>query len=225
MRTCKIANLPNKIREQLNTRLRDGEAGQTILSWLNSLPEVKSVLAKDFDSRPINKVNLSDWRSGGYSDWLIRQDALAFVQQIQDKHALGHDPLTDCIAAKLVQWVGLQYAASARAQILAEPDLDLKWTSLRQLCADSLRLRRAELAAERLQLRRESFEAEDMARDIQQKADSLERKLHIGLLTAAFKSPKNPSDDITGDNIEELEQHLEHQSDSPDQPAPPVKPS
>ena len=57
-RIGKIARLPGGIRAQLNTRLQDGEEGKEIILWLNSLPEVKEVLAKKFDGRPINDQNL-----------------------------------------------------------------------------------------------------------------------------------------------------------------------
>src|SRR6266851_4484844 len=70
MRTGKIARLPHDIREQLNRRLNDGEQAHSILEWLNSVPEVQAVLAASFDGRPLNKVNLTEWRHGGYRDWL-----------------------------------------------------------------------------------------------------------------------------------------------------------
>ena len=57
-RIGKIARLPGGIRAQLNTRLQDGAEGKEIVLWLNSLPEVKEVLVKMFDGRPINDQNL-----------------------------------------------------------------------------------------------------------------------------------------------------------------------
>ena len=56
-RTGKIARLPRDIRHALNTRLTDGEPGPDILRWLNNLPDVKSVLKSNFDSRPISAQN------------------------------------------------------------------------------------------------------------------------------------------------------------------------
>src|ERR1035441_615190 len=76
-RNGKIARLPRDIRSQLNTRLQDGQDGPQVLPWLNSLPEVKKVLAARFDDRPINEQNLSDWRQGGYEDWLAHEDTPA----------------------------------------------------------------------------------------------------------------------------------------------------
>ena len=74
-RKGKIARLPRAIREELNKRLDDNELGIRLLDWLNSLPEVQRVLARDFAARPVNKVNLSAWRSGGFQDWLSRRQA------------------------------------------------------------------------------------------------------------------------------------------------------
>ena len=52
----KIGRLPHTIRDQLNRRFQNHEQGKTILPWLNQLPEVKTLLAAEFDSRPINKL-------------------------------------------------------------------------------------------------------------------------------------------------------------------------
>ena len=71
-RIGKIARLPGGIRSQLNSRLQDNVEGKQIVQWLNSLPEVQKVLAKNFDGRPINEQNLTDWRQGGYEEWLAR---------------------------------------------------------------------------------------------------------------------------------------------------------
>src|SRR6266446_1219578 len=80
-RNGKIARLPHNLRDQINRRLRDNEPGKMILSWLNSMPEVKTILTVQFDSRPINKQNLSEWRLGGFLDWLTRQEAFESLQR------------------------------------------------------------------------------------------------------------------------------------------------
>jgi len=71
-RQGKIARLPAKIREELNQRLLDGESGSKILPWLNALPRVKEILGEDFEGLAVNDANLSDWRQGGFADW-VRQ--------------------------------------------------------------------------------------------------------------------------------------------------------
>ena len=75
-RTGKIARLPRDLREQVNRRLDNGVEGKQIVEWLNTLPEVQSVIAAQFDGRPVNAPNLSHWKCGGYRDWLERREAL-----------------------------------------------------------------------------------------------------------------------------------------------------
>src|ERR1039458_7412584 len=89
-RNGKIARLPRNIRAQLNTRLQDGHDGKQIVQWLNSLPQVKEVLAQRFDGRPINEQNLSDWRQGGYEEWLAHEDILAQADELDaNQEGLG----------------------------------------------------------------------------------------------------------------------------------------
>jgi hypothetical protein len=75
-RRGKIARLPLLIREELYSRLRNGEEGKSLVLWLNGLPAVQEVLAAQFQGRPISECNLSRWRAGGgYADWLLQQMA------------------------------------------------------------------------------------------------------------------------------------------------------
>jgi hypothetical protein len=72
-RKGQIARLPHVIREEVNTRLLEGQSGSKILPWLNKLPEVIAILDADFDGLKIKAQNLSEWRKGGYEDWLQRR--------------------------------------------------------------------------------------------------------------------------------------------------------
>ncbi|HEX3718046.1 MAG TPA: hypothetical protein VH595_08765 [Verrucomicrobiae bacterium] len=75
-RRGKIARLPREIREQLNTRLDDGEDAAQILSWLNALPAVQKAMANHFNGQPISPQNLGAWRKGGFQEWLFQTDYL-----------------------------------------------------------------------------------------------------------------------------------------------------
>ncbi len=96
------------IREQINRRLQDGEIGKELVVWLNSVPEVQAVLKTEFGDRPVNEPNLSDWKAGGYQDWLVHQDTMAQVSLlVASAKALGGAspmPLTEllanCLAAR-----------------------------------------------------------------------------------------------------------------------------
>ena len=70
----KIGRLPEKVRAEVNQRLRDGQPASIILPWLNTLPEVRKILAQQFNGDEINDQNLTNWRQGGYADWLRRDD-------------------------------------------------------------------------------------------------------------------------------------------------------
>src|SRR5882724_8067935 len=72
-RLGKIARLPKEIREQLNRRIENGWRGARLVNWLNELPQVKESLREEFHGRAINEQNLSQWREGGYADWLRHQ--------------------------------------------------------------------------------------------------------------------------------------------------------
>lgn len=76
----KIARLPREIRDALNRRLDDGEAGSTILPWLNGLPEVKKILKERYDGVEVSSQNLSAWRETGFCEWQERQVEQEFIK-------------------------------------------------------------------------------------------------------------------------------------------------
>src|SRR5215469_15867123 len=98
----KIARLPRNIRDELNRRLDNNESGVDLLAWLNSLPEVKQVLDKDFDGRQISDQNLSDWKQGGFLEWQGQQDAVTLIRELKangsELAAASGGDLADCLA-------------------------------------------------------------------------------------------------------------------------------
>jgi hypothetical protein len=87
VRVGKIARLPEHIREELNYHLCANESGLRLLDWLNRLPEVQAILARDFGSRPINSVNLTKWKAGGYREWMFRREMILTALQAQAAQA------------------------------------------------------------------------------------------------------------------------------------------
>ncbi len=85
-RRGKIARLPLALREELNLRLLEGqETAKKICAWLNDLDEVKTVLATFNDGNPAGAIddrNISDWRQGGYADWLRRREHIAETKEL-----------------------------------------------------------------------------------------------------------------------------------------------
>ena len=104
-RTGKIARLPRDLRNILNTRLANGEPGPVLLAWLNSLPEVQATLDDHFDGRPVTSSNLSEWRKGGYQDWLSHCETMEWARLASDEageleqESLGI-PLSDRLATR-----------------------------------------------------------------------------------------------------------------------------
>lgn len=81
-RTGKIARLPLAIRDEVNRRLREGEPGPKIIAWLHTLPEVLKVLDEYFREEPISPQNLSEWRQGGYDEWLKRLEQVDRTKEL-----------------------------------------------------------------------------------------------------------------------------------------------
>ena len=102
-RKGKIARLPVAIRDELNRRLLDGQSGGKILPWLNALPETKAVLDEDFDGLPVRDQNLSEWRLGGFKDWVKRREKLDTTRELSqfaaDLTKAGNGSLSDGAAA------------------------------------------------------------------------------------------------------------------------------
>lgn len=83
-RKGKIARLPAALRKTLNERLRDGWTGEALCKWLNSLPEVRKSMLDNFGGEPVKPQNLSEWRGGGYLDWLRDEERVENVRALAD---------------------------------------------------------------------------------------------------------------------------------------------
>jgi hypothetical protein len=83
----KIARLPFPIREDVNRRLREGVEGKMVVAWLNTLPEVRAILDGVFGGGVIREQNLSEWRKGGYRDWLEREERLELTVRLGEEVA------------------------------------------------------------------------------------------------------------------------------------------
>lgn len=83
-RKGKIGRLPASVREALNLRLRDGEQAPIILPWLARQKEVRRILERDFGGAEISAQNLSEWRMGGYAEWLKSQTRVEAVRNLSE---------------------------------------------------------------------------------------------------------------------------------------------
>ncbi|MCX7008996.1 MAG: hypothetical protein NTY53_17405 [Kiritimatiellaeota bacterium] len=164
-RTGKIARLPHAIREQLNRRLRDGEQGVVLVVWLNAQPEVKEVVRAEFGNRPITVQNLSEWKQGGFRDWLQRVETMELVQRVAGEAAEIRNAAPGDIAAQLSLWLIAQYAVASQTLLSTKMSRQRRWQRLRELCDDVVKLRRSEQEAERLQLIERQIKLNELAED------------------------------------------------------------
>ena len=166
-RTGKIARLPRHIRDELNRRLDDGEKGVRLIEWLNELPEVKQVLARDFEGRPIAKCNLTEWKNGGYLDWQSRNETAAFLRETK----VNGDELRQISPTDIVQpaaTVVLAHYAQAIVRSLVDEN-ERPRARVRRLSRplrEMNRIMRREVSKERMQIEIErlQFEQEKLER-------------------------------------------------------------
>jgi len=158
-RNGKIARLPRDIREELNRRLQDGASGGPLLAWLNALPAVSAVLARDFGGCLISKQNLCEWRAGGFAEWLARQETLAHARELAadaaELAAATDGRLTDHLATVLA---GRYASALAAWNGEVTEEFRRKLRALRGLCQDIVELRRGDHSGARLKMERERLE-------------------------------------------------------------------
>jgi hypothetical protein len=157
-RNGKIARLPKAVREELNRRLCDGEPGNQLVAWLNALPEVQRIVATEFGGRAVREQNLSEWKQGGYADWLRQQEALELVCSLsadgEELQTAAVEPLTE----KLVLWLAARYAVATRKMAGKDGNTEMDWKRLRELCNDVVALRRGDHSAARLKIEQERLE-------------------------------------------------------------------
>jgi hypothetical protein len=160
-RNGKIARLPRDIRDELNRRLHNGEQGGPLLAWLNAVPAVPAVLARDFGGCVISKQNLCEWRAGGFAEWQARQETLEQARELaadaREITAATDGRLTDHLATVLA----VRYA-SALSSWNGEvtEDFRKKLRALRGLCQDIVELRRGDHSGARLKMEQERLERE-----------------------------------------------------------------
>ena len=112
----KIGRLPFAVRNELNERIRDGEGGPAILAWLNAEKATRRVL-REMKAGEVNAQNLTDWRSGGYADWLADQERADRIRRLAE--------ISSTIASAAggnAAGVGCNIAAAKIMDILEESD-------------------------------------------------------------------------------------------------------
>jgi len=179
-RLGKIARLPREIREELNVRLQNGEVGRKLVEWLNGLPAAQAVLAENFGGRAISTQNLSEWKQGGYEDWVRHQENCAYAVMLTEmsddlQGVAGETRLEDRLAAPM---------AMALARLLREAEEAPAGAEQRRTILDVARqlsqLRRESHQAERVRMERERWAHKEL--------ELLEEERHVAEDKAIVKN-------------------------------------
>jgi len=144
-RTGKIARLPQDVREELNRRLYNGEKGRKLIAWLNQHPEVILVLAEEFGGREIKEWNLSEWKTGGYPDWVAERELVEKARELANNAGELAELTNGSMANDLAQVLTIRYAdllTKWNGEVTVE--FQRKMRALEPLCKNILALGRRE---------------------------------------------------------------------------------
>jgi hypothetical protein len=104
-RRGKIARLSCELQHELNSYLDTAECWKDVLGWLNSLPEMQSIVRDFFAGKPVSKQNLSEWTKGGFQEWRVRmgkvEGALNLDWEATELEAATQGRLADRLATSL----------------------------------------------------------------------------------------------------------------------------
>ncbi len=229
----KIARLPQILREQLNQKLDNGEQGGPILEWLNALPEVQAILKAEFDGRPINAQNLTNWRGGGYQDWQRQQERRATVRQFtEDAKQLDADAGGVELANHLsTVWVA-ELAAFARDLMPTITDPAERCAKVEEFLRTLTRVQRQYYFAGRLQIERERRARErvkekrkdDYREECARDSEPFTRQIKRIIMTDSFAQPDFASQAIATHEAESLLRGVKLDASDPARSAAPGNP-
>ncbi|MDR3405263.1 MAG: hypothetical protein P4L99_22400 [Chthoniobacter sp.] len=132
------------------------------------MPEVQALVEAEFDGCPVSVHNLSQWKKGGYQDWLRYQEAVALAEHLYERGEemqtaqKDRRPMTEVFSL----WMTSRMAVSTRE--IENLKGEARWRRQRQFCADLMKMRRAEHDAEKLQIERERIELQRQKLQFQQ---------------------------------------------------------
>jgi hypothetical protein len=157
-RKGKIARLPKPIRDELNQRIENGESGPELIAWLNPLPDVQRVLAEHFEDRPIRVQNISEWRQGGYQDWLQLQETRTLTLQVAEQSGTLADAAgAQRISEHFATVAAAEFIRTAQTLLRETRDTKERWACLKDIQLHLSRLRRDDCRVTNTAIRQERF--------------------------------------------------------------------
>ena len=199
-RNGKIARLPNAIREQINLRLQDGGEGKKIAEWLNTLPEVTSLMTAEFDGQPVSAANLSNWKLGGYRDWEEQQAALETALQFQSEAVQLSQAGGPQVIEQLALCLTARLAIALRPSFAGSDDPAERLEQLRRLRRDVVALRKGDHDEQWVKIQRDKL-------DLELKKFEHQAALQKSRMEPRFRRPR-PECGITDETIAQFEKEL-----------------
>jgi len=161
MKRCgKIAHLSCELQHQLNSYLDHGESAKALVQWLNSLPEMQSIVRNFFAGNPVSKQNLSEWTKGGFQEWRVRmgkvEGALNLDWEATELEAATDGRLADRLATALTgRYANLVHGWDGEVT----EEFSKKLRVLQRMVQDSANLRRWDHDAVRVRLAKAAHES------------------------------------------------------------------
>jgi DNA primase len=218
----KIARFPQVIWDELNRRLDDREPTARILEWLNALSATQALLNAEFGGRRVNEQNLSNWRLGGYQNWLKQRERCNFVRQLtENARELTADadgvPLSNLVSTVVVA----ELAASHRDMLATITDPAQRCAHEQKLLRTLAHVSREDVRAGKLQMERER-RARERAREKREEEEDIKDAPHDRFMDRCRMGIlfNEPDLNCQADAIEYAESLL--QETEPDQPGSPV---
>jgi hypothetical protein len=154
-RVGKIARLPHHVRNILNRRIQDGEPGKTLVGWINGIEEVQAVLKYQFGGRPVTEQNLSDWKQGGYQDWLRHEESRQLITGLAEEQGELDDAADGMeISDSFATLLSAEFVALTRKLLEEKTDPEKRWQCLREVLHELSQLRRDDHRAVRTTIKR-----------------------------------------------------------------------
>jgi hypothetical protein len=151
---------------------------------LNGLPKVQNVLTEEFGGRPISEQNLSEWKQGGFDDWLRHEETRAWVRALADESAELAEETGDLSVA---DWLSTPLAVALGRwlhELTAGPQNDPeRRRALLSIAREVNQLRPGDHEEQSLRIERERWQAEQAATEAEKRSAAKSSPL-FALLTA-----------------------------------------
>lgn len=118
-RTGKIARLPKNLRDAVNLALQDGASAQAVIQIITHAKENGATNGDGTEIEIPNDQNVTNWRDGGYADWLKENERL---NDMRAKREFALRIVQDNEGGKIHE-AGLNLAASQIFELLQDFDV------------------------------------------------------------------------------------------------------